>query len=37
MNRILAVMVLIVLLSSGCGYSKECSTSPLQEYNDHNK
>jgi len=37
MSRILLVMGLIVLLISGCGYSKECSTSPLQEYNDYKK
>ncbi len=37
MNRILLVMVLIVLLISGCGYSKECSKSPLKEYNDYKK
>ena len=26
-------LIMIGVLASSCGYSKECNTSPLQEYN----
>jgi len=32
-SRLLLLILLVTLLVGGCGYSKECNSSPLQEYN----
>ena len=28
-------LIMMGVLASSCGYSKECNSSPLQEYNKH--
>tara|TARA_R110000824_G_scaffold33981_6_gene108517 strand:+ start:1295 stop:1468 length:174 start_codon:yes stop_codon:yes gene_type:complete len=33
--RLLCLIIVIGGLISGCGYSKECNGSPLQEYNKY--
>jgi hypothetical protein len=29
------IMAMIIAMATGCGYSKQCTTSPLQEYNHY--
>jgi len=33
--RLLSLMIMVTVMVTGCGYSKECNSSPLQEYNKY--
>jgi len=35
--KIIVLLLLISLIAIGCGSSRECKGSPLQEYNNYNK